>query len=583
MNRRSQRADGQPSRGSRRFGLFIQIAMLYELDIENIAVIKRATIGFSPGFTVLTGETGAGKSIIIDSIMLLLGARAQKELIRTGERSARVSAVFGGFGDDELAAFSELGIEPDEDGMLYVSREITPDGRSIARLNGRAVPASTLREVGTLLVNIHGQHDSQALLNPASHLSFVDLYADVGEPLARYTEAYDAFCKVRDELEAMSVDEAEKARRIEMLRFQLADIDSAKLKPGEEKALEARRLKLRNLELIARQSRLVRAALYRAEKGMSAYDLVTRAIPALEQLRDFVPDAESYVERLETVRSELEDIAERVTDACGDDLDIDPSEELDRIESRLDAIAKLKRKYGADIGEILEFRAKIAAELSALESSDLRIAELEKQLAECEAQTEAAAAELTVVRRDAAERLSAAVTAELAELELEKAVFTVSLTRKQSYTRRGVDAVEFLIMTNPGEPPKPLAKIASGGELSRVMLAIKSVLTRGGASTLIFDEIDTGVSGKTSYKIGVKLKNLSRAAQVICVTHSAQIAALADTQLLISKQEAGGRVETEVTPLDREGRIKELARIMGGAEITDKLLQSAEELLESGK
>lgn len=557
--------------------------MLYELDIENIAVIKRATIAFSPGMTVLTGETGAGKSIIIDSIMLLLGARAQKDLIRTGEKSAQVSAVFGGFSDEELAAFEELGIATDEDGMLYVSREVTPDGRSVARINGRAVPAATLREIGAYLVNIHGQHDSQALLNPSSHLSLVDMYADVGNRLAVYAEAYDEMCRVRRELEAMSVDESEKARRIEMLRYQLADIDAVKLKPGEEETLEARRLKLRNLELISRQSRIVRAALYRAEKGMSAYDLIARAVSALEQLRDFVPDSDSYIERLENARSELEDIAERVTDACGDDLDGDPSDELDRIESRLDAITKLKRKYGADINEILEFRAKAAAELSALESNDLRIAELEKQLVCCEAKTEEAAAALTSARREAAEKLSKAVTAELAELELAKAVFTVSMTREPSYTRKGVDAVEFLITANPGEPPKPLAKIASGGELSRVMLAIKSVLSRGGASTLIFDEIDTGVSGKTSYKIGAKLKNLAGTAQVICVTHSAQIAALADTQLLISKREAGGRVETEVKPLDREGRIKELARIMGGAEITDKLLQSAEELLESGK
>ncbi len=573
-----------------RFGLFINhFAMLYELDIENIAVIKRASIRFSPGFTVLTGETGAGKSIIIDSIMLLLGARAQKDLIRSGEKSASVSAVFGGFGEAEIAVFSELGIAPDEDGMLYLSREVTPDGRSTARINGRAVPASVLREIGAQLVNIHGQHDNQALLNPSTHLSLVDLYAGDSAELAAYTAAFDALTETRRELEAASIDGAEKALRIEMLRFQLADIDGAKLKPGEEEALEARRLKLRNLELISRQSRLIRSALYRAEKGMSAYDLITRAIPALEQLRDFVPGADSYTERLEVLRSELEDIAERIADACGDDLDTDPSDELDRIESRLDAITKLKRKYGADINEILEFRAKAAAELAALEGADLRVTELKKQLAAREAETETAAEALTAVRRKASERLSAAVTAELAELELAKAVFSVSLTREISqdgrpiFTRRGADALEFLITANPGEPPKPLAKIASGGELSRVMLAIKSVLSEGGASTLIFDEIDAGVSGKTSYKIGVKLKKLARNAQVICVTHSAQIAAVADTQLLISKREAGGRVETEVTPLDRAGRIRELARIMGGAEITDKLLQSAEELLESGK
>jgi len=557
--------------------------MLYELDIENIAVIKRATISFSPGLTVLTGETGAGKSIIIDSIMLLLGARAQKELIRMGERSATVSAVFGGFSGDELSALSELGIAPDEDGMLFVSREFTPDGRSVARINGRAVPASTLRELGAVLINIHGQHENQALLNPSAHLTLLDMYAGTEKLLEKYVEAYAELCKLLEEKKALSIDEAEKERRVEMLRFQLADIDGAKLKPSEEEALEARRLKLRNLELISRHSRLLRAALYRAEKGMSAYDLVTRAIPALEQLREFVPGADGYIERLYNVRSELEDIVERVADACGDDLDVDPSEELDRIESRLDAIEKLKRKYGAHIKEILEYRAKIAAELSALEESDLRMAELDRRLDEARAKVEEAAEALSAARKEAAERLSAAVTAELGELEMAKAAFEVGITREPTYTKRGIDAVEFLITTNPGEPPKPLAKIASGGELSRVMLAIKTVLSRGGASTLIFDEIDTGVSGKTSYKIGVKLKNLAQAAQVICVTHSAQIAALADTQMLISKREVGGRVETEVTPLDREGRIRELARIMGGAEITEKLLMTAEELLDSGK
>lgn len=563
--------------------------MLYELDIDNIAVIKRAAIEFSPGFTVLTGETGAGKSIIIDSIMLLLGARVQKDLIRAGEQSAAVGAVFGGFGESETGALSELGASPEEDGLLYLRRDVSSDGRSTARINGRAVPASTLREVSALLINIHGQHDNQTLLNPASHLSLIDLYAGSDTALTTYSDAYDRLTAARRELEAAAVDESEKARRTEMLRYQLADIDGAKLKPGEEETLEARAAKLRNLELISRQSRLIRHALYRADKGMSSYDLIARAAAALEQICEFVPNADKYAERLDSIRAELEDIAERVSDAGGADLDADPTAELDRIEGRLDMITKLKRKYGANIDEILKFRTRAAEELSKLENSDLRVAELKNELSSREAEIKAAADALTTVRLEAAARLSEAVTAEIAELEMPHAVFTVRISSavepdgSPRYTRRGADELEFFITANPGEPPKPLAKIASGGELSRIMLAIKSVLSEGGASALIFDEIDSGVSGKTSHKIGVKLKKLSRSAQVICVTHSAQIAAVADAQLFISKREEGGRVETAVTPLDRGQRIRELARIMGGAEITDKLLSSAEELLENSK
>jgi DNA repair protein RecN len=563
--------------------------MLYELDIDNIAVIKRAAIEFTPGFTVLTGETGAGKSIIIDSIMLLLGGRAQKDMVRAGEASASVSAAFGALSKSELELIEQLGIAPDEDGMIYLRRDITSEGKASARINGRTAPTSTLRDIGAALVNIHGQHDNQELLNPASHLSLVDLYADDHETLSAYAAVYDELAGIRRELAAVSVDESEKERRAEMLRYQLSDIDTAKLKPGEEEALEARRLKLRNLELISRQSRLIYRALYRADKGLSAYDLISRSSAALEQLREFVPDSDKYLEKLEAMRAELEDIAERVADACGGELDTDPTVELDRIESRLDSITKLKRKYGADINEILAFRAKVAGELAKLENSEERLSELKKELAAKESEAKAKADALTAVRFAASERLSAAVTSELAELELQRAVFSVRLTHMTEpdggtrYTKRGADDVEFLITANPGEPPKSLAKIASGGELSRVMLAIKSVLSEGGAQTLIFDEIDAGVSGKTSYKIGVKLKKLAKSAQVICVTHSAQIAAVADAHLFISKRETDGRVETAVTPLGRELRIRELARIMGGAEITDKLLLSAEELLESGK
>ncbi len=563
--------------------------MLYELDIDNIAVIKHASIEFSPGFTVLTGETGAGKSIIIGSVMLLLGSRVWKDMIRAGEQSATVNAVFGNFSESETQALTALGAAPDEDERLYLRRDINAEGKSSARINGRAVPASTLYEVGALLINIHGQHDNQTLLNPASHLPLVDLYANNSEEMSCYLSAYEALSAVKRELDSASVNESEKARRVEMLRFQLADIDGAKLTPGEEEALEARRLKLRNAELIARQSRLIHRALYRADKGMSSYDLITRSSAALEQISEFVPDADKYIGRLDAIRAELEDIAERVSDACGVEMDSDPSVELDRIEGRLDTITKLKRKYGADIEEILAFRAKTAAELAGLENSDERLAGLKKELTAREAETRTAADALTATRRDAAAKLSDAVTAELADLELQRAVFSVKITPSVEsdgnprYTKRGADELEFLITANHGDPPKPLAKIASGGELSRIMLALKSVLSEGGASALIFDEIDAGVSGKTSYKIGLKLKKLSQSAQIICVTHSAQIAAVADTQFSISKHEKDGRVETTVTPLDRAQRIHELARIMGGAEITDKLLSSAEELLESGK
>ncbi len=551
--------------------------MLASLYIENIAVVRRAEIELGGGLTVLTGETGAGKSVIIDSIRLLMGARAQKEQIRRGENSATVAGLFRDLSQDAVRALAEIGIEPDENGELYIQRTVFSDGRGKTLVGGRQITLQLQREIGASLIAIHGQHDNQKLLRPELHIAFLDSYASELALLEEYRTAYRALKETRRELDETNRDEAETARLTEMYQYQINDIDSAKLRLGEDEELERLRVKIKSYEKLARYIHTVYASLCAGDKAPSARDRMGEAVGALERLSEFIPEADSMAERLRSCMLEAEDIGETVFGML-EDGDGDSSARLDRIESRLETISRLKRKYGADVREILDFRDKTKEKLDMLEESGDRAAALRKRLKTETEEAEKIARRLHSARIAAAEKLSAAVTAELAFLEMEKAVFSAEV-KETGLGADGIDSVEFVIATNPGEPLLPLHKIASGGELSRVMLALKCVLEdKEGTGTLIFDEVDTGVSGKTAQKIGIKLHQISESAQVICITHAAQIAALSDHHLLILKRENNGRAETGAKELDEEGRTEELARIMGGEHITEKLLESAREL-----
>jgi len=564
--------------------------LLSSLHIENIAVIKSADIDLKGGFSVLTGETGAGKSIIIDSINLICGAKQSRELIRSGEDSARVCAIFEDIGREHTSALDVLGIVPDDDGVVMIERILTAAGKSTVRANGRTVPLSSVREGMKHLIAIHGQHDNMALLDPVSHIGYLDEFAGLYDELCAYVEVYTRYTEMKRQIAELTVGEREKAQRLEFLKYRIAEIEAAKLKPDEEERLLARRKKLQNAEKIAQLADSVYSLLYRNEKNTSALDKVKKADRAIEALAPVLTDADALISRLDSVMAELEDIALTV-DALRDGDSDDPTTELDKVETRLDAISKLERKYGDTVADVLAFLDNAKEELSGIEMSEERLYELENEKKSVLAVLSEKARLLSEKRADAATRLERAIETELAYLEMGGVRFSVSLKHRveadggAGYARSGVDDVEFLISTNKGEPLKPLAKIASGGELSRIMLAVKTVLAGlRSPGTLIFDEVDTGVSGKTSEKIGIKLRELANkdGGQVLCVTHSAQIAARSENHYLISKREEAGRVSTTVTELDMDGRVSEVARIMGGINITDRIRETAREMIEQG-
>ncbi len=557
--------------------------MLTSLHIENIAVIKNADIDMKKGFTVLTGETGAGKSIIIDSINFLMGNRSGKELIRNGEESALVSALFTDIGKTAAESLLELGITPDENGELFLQRTQNHDGKSQIKINGRTFPASILKEAAGFLINIHGQHDSKALLENKYHIDLLDSYADNRELLDEYKLYYQKMNELNEMIRSISISEGEKERLTELLSYQIKDIDNAKLKVGEEEKLLARESVLRNGERVSKQVRFVYKALYANEKGVTASTLARKSADALNSLSDVLPEAADMAKKLENFAYEMEDIAISAKEAAGD-ISLDPVLELDEVQKRLDVIHKLKRKYGSTIEEILEYREKIANELENIENSSDRIEELKRELSGEQKKAKVLAERIRERRKNASSEIEEQVSDCLAFLEMPKVSFKVSLEKTEKFGPKGIDDVCFLLSANPGEPLKQLSKIASGGELSRIMLAIKSVLReKESTGTVIFDEVDAGVSGKTSQKIGIKLKSTSETCQVVCITHSAQIAALADAHLFISKAERNGRMETDVRLLGYDDRIYELARIMGGQEITKTLLSGAKELLDTSK
>ena len=554
--------------------------MLQSLHIENVAVVKTLDLELCHGLTALTGETGAGKSIIIDSLNLLLGSRADKELIRNGESRAEVTALFTELGEDICRDLEDMGFSL-EDRSLLISRAITQSSSS-ARINGKPVTLALLREAATRLFGIHGQNDNLRLLDPLYHVEILDAYAENGELHGKYSEVYRQMLHIENEIDSISKDVREQTRLREMLAFQIEDIDSVKLREGEEEALEALVAKLRAAERINKCCLLVQKAL-EGGKGMGAIYLTDRASGALESISDAMPEAEKLAARLAEVKYELEDIAASAAE-LSDIGDGDPSARLDKAEGRLAAIERVKRKYGASVAEVLEFRADAARKLELIDNADDRKAELEDELETVRARARELARELSARRRKAAHGLRTSVTETLAFLDMPKVTFEVSLGGGAELNAHGCDEVEFLICTNVGDQLMPLSKIASGGELARIMLSLKNVLNLSdGIETVIFDEIDTGISGKTSRKVGIKLKEIGRDAQVICVTHSAQIASLANSHVFVSKSEKDGRTESAVRYLDREERVQEIARILGGIEITDAQIAAAREMIAEGE
>ncbi|MBO5512089.1 MAG: DNA repair protein RecN, partial [Clostridia bacterium] len=545
------------------------------------------------GLCVLTGETGAGKSLLIDSVVCLTGGRVSRDLIRAGEDRALVSALFSPPEGELAAALSELGIDLPEGDSLLLQRVLTRDGRSTARINGRAVTQSILREAGELLINIHGQSDNQKLMQASAHRALLDDYAQDGDELALYRELYGEWKAVRDEMASLRRDVAERIRLREMLEFQIKDIDAAKLRAGEEEKLIERRDKLLHLEKINRQVNLACRALCDGEKA-TVMSLCDRAEGALTAIAGIIPECDELIERIGAIRAEAEDIAERVREFADEDVG-DPTAELDKLEGRLDTISRLGRKYGVGVEAILQFREEAAARLMAIDTADERIGELEQEEAGLRQRLTDRAEELTAIRKTAAKALSRAVQEALAFLDMPKVRFEVAVKLAAEFGAYGRDEVEFLLSANPGELVGPMVRIASGGELSRIMLAIRSVLNeRYGVPTAIYDEVDTGISGRTARKVGIKLATIAQGTrsvpgertagtQVICVTHSAQIASLADAHYVIEKKEVveGGetRAETTVRFIDEADRVEEIARILGGLDITDAQRAAARELI----
>ena len=547
--------------------------MLSLLHIENIAVIERSDISFDQGFNVLTGETGAGKSIIIDAISAILGERAYRDMIRTGTTKASVRAVFTDV--PELSWFEENGVEYDPE--TVIQREVHLDGKNVCRVNGALVSVSILRKLGMQLINIHGQHDSATLFDETNHLTFLDAFAANEALRADYTEKYEAVAKLRREIDRMTMDEGEKLRRMETLKYQIKEIEKADLHSGEDEELEERRKLLQNSEKIADGMNEAVENIYGSDDADGAAAMLATAERSLARITKFSDHISDLHQRVADLMYQVQDLAEEVRDAR-DDLAYS-ADELEEIESRLDVIHKLRRKYGVTCADILEYLEKAKKELDEIEFADDHLEKLKKKLSKAEKTAWEAAKMLRENRKETAVSMSERILTELAQLDMPRVQFSCQFTELE-LTPNGADAVAFYMSANAGEALKPMSKVASGGELARIMLAMKNVLAeRDQVNTLIFDEVDTGVSGRAAQKVAEKLRAVAEHKQVLCVTHLPQLAALANTHLLIAKAERQGRTYTTVTPLDIEGRKRELARIIGGTNITETTLKSAEEML----
>lgn len=557
--------------------------MLSLLHIENIAVIESADIQFDQGFNTLTGETGAGKSIVVDAIGAVIGGRTSRDLIRTGAKSALVNALFTAL--PELPWFTENGLTPDEDGNLMIQREIQPDGRNVCRLNGRPITVAQLRTLGRQLLNIHGQHDGQQLLDESCHLDYLDSFGGTAPQLEEYRNAFHAFNAIRREMSALEMDEAEKARRIDSLTFQIGELERAELRPGEDEELTQRRELLRNAGKLIDAVERAHFALSGDESQEGAASLIEEAEDAMVTAGDMSPQAAALAAQLSELRANADDLAEQVRDLRGE-FDFEPGE-LDEIESRLDVIYRLKKKYGSTVEEMLDYLERSRRELDDIQYSTDTLARLEKRRDKALKEAQKKAQLLSQARVQAGEALQNRIQTELAQLDMPKVRFQAEFQPKGGefgLDETGMDEVQFLMSANVGEDLKPIQKIASGGELARIMLALKNVLAENDqVGTLVFDEVDTGVSGRAAQKVAEKLADVARSKQVLCVTHLPQLAAMADTHFSVEKGESKGRTFTQVETLDRQRRKEELARLTSGEHVTVASLESAGELLDAAE
>ncbi len=552
--------------------------MLSNLYIENIAVIEKTNIDFTDGFNVLTGETGAGKSIVIDSINAVLGQRTTKQLIRNGCDRAFVSATFTDVSKFVEKKAQTLGFEV-EDGMVILQREMTLSGKNNCRINSRPATVSALKELSSYLVNIHGQSDNAQLMSPSLHLHYIDALAQNSELLAEYRKTYYEYAKAKELLENANDDEAKRLADIDLLRYQVEELENADIKIGEVDELNAEKTVLLNSDKITKALIKAKAILDGDDDIDGVINMTDDASSALSVSARYQESLTDLSDRLANALYELKDISELIDDSISD-IESDPYR-LEAIEERLDLLYRLSRKYGATEEEMLEFLSNAKLKLKELEDYDINREKLRERFSQLEQKATALAQKLSKIRRETADEFSSQVQSEMTFLEMPNVRLCVDFTETE-LNKSGIDKVEFLISVNLGEDPKPVTKIASGGELSRMMLAIKTVLARHDiVETMIFDEIDTGISGSAASKVGMKLKEVSADRQVMCVTHQAQIAALADSHYLISKEFAYNKTFTSVSKLDMTGRVNELARIIDGVNITQTAIDHAKELLKN--
>lgn len=556
--------------------------MLSLLHIENIALIQSADIRFEPGFNVLTGETGAGKSIVIDSIGAVLGERTSRELIRTGAKSALVTAVFTQV--PPLPWLDENGFPTGEEELL-LQRELQGDGRNVCRIDGKLVTVAQLRELGRQLLNIHGQHDGQQLLDPASHLGYLDQFGGCQPLLESYQEAYRKWHDIRREMDKLQMDEAERSRRVDTLNYQIQELERAQLKAGEDEELSARRTLLRSAGRLMEAVQSAEFALSGDEDRDGACSLIAQAEGEVQGVSSISPELSELSEKLTALRCAADDAADTLRDLSRS-FDFSPGE-LDQVEERLDLLYRLRKKYGPTVEDMLSYLDRCRKELDQIQYADDTLARLEKELKKAQKEAVRRGEVLSQARREAAGALQARVQEELRQLDMPKVQFQTEFTPKggeAGMDETGLDEVQFLMSANLGEALKPIQKVASGGELARIMLALKNVLAEGDQiGTLVFDEVDTGVSGRAAQKVAEKMAQVARGKQVLCVTHLPQIAAMADTHFSVQKGEREGRTYTRLERLDRSQRREELARLIGGASITPSLLESAEELLRQAE
>lgn len=555
--------------------------MLTTLYIENIAVIEKTSIDFSQGLNVLTGETGAGKSIIIDSINAIMGQRTSKELVRTGAKTALVTAQFDDVNDTVKAKLKELGYDNEDDDTLILQRSISAAGKSTCKINARPASVTVLKEVAKNLINIHGQHESYELFSPDTHIDYIDSFGELNSELDDYREKYKKYKALKKQLNEANSDESARLHEIDLLTYQTTELFNADVQPDEIEQLENERIVLMNSEKIFTLLNDARELLDGDERTAGGVESVESAMNYIQRATSLNGEYESISESITDVYYNLRDCIEAISDAA-DSVESDP-QRLEEIDERLDLLNRLTRKYGCECNELPSLAEKMQTRLEELLSYDKNRDQLEADYKEAENNALVAAQKLSEIRKKTAKVFSERVREEMSFLNMPN-VQIVTQFENTDFYEKGTDKIEFLISANPGEPPRPVAKIASGGELSRMMLAIKTVLaSTDDIDTLIFDEVDTGISGSAAQKVGMKLKEVSKSSQVLCVTHQAQLAALADAHYLISKQVEGGRTFTQVKLLDFDGRKHELARIIGGVSITDAALAHAESMLKESE